>query len=266
MQDKEFNMRKGFHNHPHNEIILVLNGPVLMQTEESKSQLGDKSVCFFPQKFMHILRLSSGSRYFSISFTYKKTAEKNRFLNTFDKFEEIFGKFAVLHDQQRLINIALNMQTYILKSTEFSYFITESFLRLLILELYENIRKKLGETDGRENIPVIANLTHRINQRINNIDSDTKLKDIADELFISKRQLSRIIKKQYGVSFSERKMQLRIENAKLLLKNTDLSIEKIAERCSFYDSGTFIKKFTACTGMSPKKYRIKFLAEHDNNK
>ena len=64
----------------------------------------------------------------------------------------------------------------------------------------------------------------------------------------------------------ERKMQLRIENAKLLLKNTDLSIEKIAERCSFYDSGTFIKKFTACTGMSPKKYRIKFLAEHDNNK
>ncbi len=263
IQDKEINMKKGFHNHPHCEIILVLKGPILMQTEENKSQLGDNSICFFPQKYMHVLRLSSGCRYYSISFTFKKTAEKNRFLNTFDKFDEIFGKHAELHDQPKLINIALEMQSYISTATEFSYFITESLLRLLILQLYENMAGKSYKADRRENVPVIANMTHRINQRINNIDSNIKLKDIADELFISKRQLSRIIKKQYGVSFSERKMQLRIENAKLLLKNTELSIEKIAERCSFYDAGTFIKKFTVCTGTSPKQYRKKFLAGRD---
>ena len=258
IKDEKLNARKIFHNHSYNEFIFTVKGPIDLQTEEDKISLGNGAVCLLPKKYMHLLRLSSECIYYAIGFTYKKVPEKNKFLNTFDKFDNIFLKRLILPDQRRIINITQEIKSFINKPSEFSYFIIVALLQLLILVIYENSLSITGKLDEKGCFPVIADINHIINQRINNINSDAKLKDIAEEVYISKRQLSRIIKKQYGVTYTERKTQLRIESAKLLLKNTDLSLEKIAERCSFYDTGTLIKKFTEHTGMSPTRYRTNY--------
>ena len=259
VNNREANDKKNFHNHSYNEIIIIVKGNLKLQTETESVEVEENSVCFFPQKYLHVLRFSPDCKYYAIEFTFKKLPITNKFLNTYEKFNKVFSSPVILNKQNELISIANQISSAINKPTEFSYFITESLVRLFVLKLYEN-SAKISDKGNSDTVPVIANINHLINQRINNINSDAKLKDIADELFISKRQLCRIIKKQYGVTYTQRKMQLRIESAKLLLKNSDLSMEKIAERCSFYDTGTFIKKFTSYTGISPHQYRLKYQA------
>ena len=58
-----------------------------------------------------------------------------------------------------------------------------------------------------------------------------------------------------GVSFSNYLNKIRIEQSKLLLKNTDFSIVEIAMEVGFEDQSYFSKVFKNLTKMTPKQYR-----------
>lgn len=58
-----------------------------------------------------------------------------------------------------------------------------------------------------------------------------------------------------GVSFSNYLNKIRIEQSKLLLKNTDSSIVEIAMEVGFEDQSYFSKVFKNLTKMTPKQYR-----------
>ena len=62
-------------------------------------------------------------------------------------------------------------------------------------------------------------------------------------------------KKEVGVSFSNYLNKIRIEQSKLLLKNTDSSIVEIAMEVGFEDQSYFSKVFKNLTKMTPKQYR-----------
>lgn len=49
--------------------------------------------------------------------------------------------------------------------------------------------------------------------------------------------------------------QVRIENARKLLAETDLSVATVAQECGFYDSSHFTKTFLQNLGILPKDYR-----------
>ena len=66
---------------------------------------------------------------------------------------------------------------------------------------------------------------------------------------------SSIFKKEVGVSFSNYLNKIRIEQSKLLLKNTDSSIVEIALEVGFEDQSYFSKVFKNLTKMTPKQYR-----------
>ena len=53
-------------------------------------------------------------------------------------------------------------------------------------------------------------------------------------------------------------MRIRIEKACDFLKETNLSIARIAQDCGFYDSSHFSKTFLKLQKMSPKEYRKQF--------
>jgi AraC-like DNA-binding protein len=50
-------------------------------------------------------------------------------------------------------------------------------------------------------------------------------------------------------------MDLRIDNAKVLLKQSKDSIKSIANRVGYKDSLTFSRAFRQAAGISPKQYR-----------
>ena len=84
----------------------------------------------------------------------------------------------------------------------------------------------------------------------------TTLEAYANQLNVSPRQASRIIRKNFGMSFTEKLTETRIEHAKVALAEGDESIKKIASSCGFQSYGYFITCLKAHTGTTPAQYRI----------
>ena len=81
------------------------------------------------------------------------------------------------------------------------------------------------------------------------------LEDYAKQLNISTRQASRVIRKNFGMSFVEKLTETRIEQAKVALTQTKKPLAEIASSCGFQSYGYFITTFRSKTGITPAQYR-----------
>ncbi len=88
-----------------------------------------------------------------------------------------------------------------------------------------------------------------------NINSKLTLEAIAKEVGYSADHLSKIFKSETGVSLNHYIMELKIDNAKLMLVITDMSIGDIANSLSFCSNSHFTKIFKAIVGKTPAQYR-----------
>lgn len=84
------------------------------------------------------------------------------------------------------------------------------------------------------------------------------IEDLADEFGVSAGYLSRLFKKQTGVSVSAYIREQKIDIAKNLLRFSDYSMIDIANRLSFSSQSHFIQQFRESVGMTPKKYRDEY--------
>ena len=87
------------------------------------------------------------------------------------------------------------------------------------------------------------------------IMTETSVGFYAEQLCISKKYLSLIVKNKTRVSIGTIISIIRMETASRLLRNPEMSIQQIAEAMSFSDQSSFGKFFKKHTGMSPLKYR-----------
>lgn len=85
------------------------------------------------------------------------------------------------------------------------------------------------------------------------------LGDVAEEIYISKWHLSKLLNKYIGKSFSDIVNGYRIEDAKVLLKDPSHKISTIAELSGFNDGAHFSHVFKRMTGMTPVEYKNRVL-------
>lgn len=83
------------------------------------------------------------------------------------------------------------------------------------------------------------------------------LTDIAESCHISPFYLSKYFKDVVGESPIQYLTKIRIRNSLSLLKDTDLSIEKIAQQCGFSSANYFAKVFKKQQLISPSEFRQK---------
>lgn len=89
----------------------------------------------------------------------------------------------------------------------------------------------------------------------NNIRKKLTLTSVAENVFLSPKQVSRIIEKAYGCSFSGLITEKRLAIAAVLLKNSDMKIAEIASQTFCGSETYFYSLFKAKYGISPLKYR-----------
>ena len=92
----------------------------------------------------------------------------------------------------------------------------------------------------------------RLNSRLY---SNIKIKEIAEELFVSENYLIEEYKKVYGKTPLQDLNAKRIEIIKNLLKNTNMSISDISRKLNFNNEHYLSTFFKNHTGMTPTKYR-----------
>ena len=81
------------------------------------------------------------------------------------------------------------------------------------------------------------------------------LDDLAERFYINKFYLTRVFKEQFGQSVTHYLMQLRVTQAKRLLRFSDHSIETVAQECGLSDANYFSRLFKKVEGISPGEYR-----------
>lgn len=96
----------------------------------------------------------------------------------------------------------------------------------------------------------------------NHLDKNYSQKITLDELseifFINKYYLTRIFKKQFGVSINNYLLQIRITHAKQLLRFTEKTVEEIGIECGMGTLYYFSRMFKKVEGISPSEYRKKW--------
>ncbi|MDD4297453.1 MAG: AraC family transcriptional regulator [Ruminiclostridium sp.] len=88
-----------------------------------------------------------------------------------------------------------------------------------------------------------------------NFTGEISLQRVSEHFFISPNYLCKIFKETTGFTLIEYLNQIRIKQAKHLLKNSSLNVSQIFEECGFGTMTHFERIFKKMTGYSPLKYR-----------
>ena len=131
------------------------------------------------------------------------------------------------------------------------------FLEML-LEIVKVKTKEYAYTDQKNNESVAYDIERMM--KLDSMIANRYLKkcnasDYAKELFISTRQLDRIVIKRYGKSLHQLIVDRRFTLAEQLLLTTDLTVEVIALRAGFSSSTSFYGEFKKRKGVTPAVFR-----------
>lgn len=85
--------------------------------------------------------------------------------------------------------------------------------------------------------------------------ADLSLEKVASIVYLNPVYFSQLFKQKTGTGFKEYVIQLRLEQAKLLLHNPKLKLTEVAERIGYQDMRHFSQLFRKKYGMSPSEYR-----------
>jgi transcriptional regulator GlxA family with amidase domain len=88
------------------------------------------------------------------------------------------------------------------------------------------------------------------------LSEDLKTLDIAGSLGMSQYHFSRLFKQSTGMTVHGYVIEQRVNKAMQLLRETDLSILAIADRCCFANPSHLARCFRKSTGLSPSQYRL----------
>lgn len=85
--------------------------------------------------------------------------------------------------------------------------------------------------------------------------SSRSVRELADRLGVSVRQVDRICRQYYGCSFHHRMMHVRMQNAAALLMEPGRSVRSVAESVGFTDFSYFCRMFRREFSVTPTEYR-----------
>lgn len=123
--------------------------------------------------------------------------------------------------------------------------------RKKVIEIIGLVRK--AATGAGEPIPIVERVKAFIRE---NPDSDCSVKEIAKRLGVSAHYMMHRFSLVSGMTITNYKNEVRLEKAKKLLVETQLSVSDIAMECWFDNSSYFSEVFKQFEHVSPTEYRI----------
>jgi two-component system response regulator YesN len=137
------------------------------------------------------------------------------------------------------------------KETDFEKicYATTQFIEILIDKVFQqrNLRR-LSE-----------HLSKAVDFIMENYHDELTLNRVADAIFVSPFYLSHLFRKELDTTFSDYLCRIRINNAKIFLKNDrQIKIQEVTEKVGFNDPNYFAKSFKKLTGVTPREYQAFF--------
>ena len=250
------------HMHSFWELFYVQEGTLAVHTETQDYELHENQALIIPPNVYHNSRSLPHSVKKSIFFTFEKrksSKEETLFSEVYDTFDG--SGFHKIEDGS-YIGILLGMILENLftdklgKSWRIKANVTE-----LIFHLFDSIKNK-GQSQRQGGLKQNTYWVYKyeIDRLLDSYyTSDVSLELLSEKLFISPQSITRIISAVYGKSFNELKLELKMRNAKRLLRETDLNLAEIAKEIGYSSLRGFLSAFQKYESCTPSEYRQKML-------
>lgn len=125
----------------------------------------------------------------------------------------------------------------------------------------ENYNKKIQLLENFVFSKIVKNdiaLDDRINKSIELLNQSSgriKITELAEKVYLGKRQLERLFRTKLGLSPKEFSRIVRFQSVLYLKqKNNLLSLSELAYLNGYYDQSHFVNEFTSISGFSPKEF------------
>ncbi len=133
----------------------------------------------------------------------------------------------------------------------------KNYLEILLIQLVQanqqvDKEKRLSPESKTQNEQKIIDTV--IDMMENNLYNHLTFDDIAEKICFSKSYLTKLFRAKVNKGIMEYFLDLKIDEAKKLISEKELSYTQIAEKLSFGSIHYFSKIFKIKTGMSPREY------------
>lgn len=250
------------HTHAHDELFACLEGSFHLQTESGLLTVNEGDIVIVPPDFPHHkLPTSDGTKWCCLDFV----CVGRRRANTIDLRKQLSAlcnskQLLIAHNEPALCReIAkaadmLESEGSVLPALRLITVLTElSEKPLQRIAAGDTLHAPTPETMELTDINRLSRLDYLINGCF--VDPTLTLSRAAKLLYISERQLERIMRKEYGGSFHHVLTEKRLETAASMLTETDLAVEQISSDTGFPSKATFARAFQKKYGETPTRYR-----------
>lgn len=246
------------HSHSVYEFYVQLKGSYVLNADSGSYSMGVGTAFLVPPGVYHMTQ-SASEDLCRVSISFK--IEGERASEVKKKLHSGVYSFEI---DEVLLNLCKKV---FLEEREAPFFKEKvnSITTILLIELLRDIG--VGELGNKKNKEETLE-----DFRTQTIDAffDAHLLDdvtsdmLAEKLFISNRQLNRIMKKIYGLTFNQKLIAGRMDQAAWLLRTSDIPATKIAQAVGYESKSYFYRAFRAQYGLSPYEYRKKMRESEDD--
>ena len=261
------------HSHNYVEIVYILKGKITHIIDEKEIVMSAGDFLFMNQHIKHSIKKAGEGdigvnliilpEFFDIPLAMMKNDKKNplaEFLTgTFGvnakRAQYLHFKTAGNFEIENLMENIISMLAYGKKNDDT---ISQFTLGLVFLHLLNNL-----EQIAPDSLALGSDiLTQAAIEYINKNYKTATLSEFAKNMKQSVANMSKIIKKSTGCTFSELLMRKRFSQAVIFLAETDMPVSEIIGSVGYENSSYFYNTFREKYGESPKEYRKK----HKNDK
>lgn len=147
------------------------------------------------------------------------------------------------------------LENIINKYLKINVVICASFLRndpVQVNIVYKSLCNRL--IDKSKKTPVVIEVQKYINRNYNN--EELSISEIANKLCVSQTYLTRLFKRELGMTFIDYLTNVRIKNAIILMRDPSLKLYEIAELIGYSNQHYFSNVFKKHVGISPQDYKL----------
>ena len=233
------------HNHSRYELHAVADGQIVLEFEDRSSVHLQKGDCYvIPPQIYHLRRVQEGAMGCFTMFisSSKRTPLYLRDVCSLASTQEIIRLFRCLEEEFKNRRVGSDLMIQSLCAQ-----LLVSVLRELTMTVKPRQPSVQITQQKRDDLMDNYFATH--------YGQDIDMKDLAQKLGITTRQLSRIMQKRYGKTFCQHLLEIRLFHARNYLVTTELPLYRIAILCGFANQSAFSTAFRKCMGCSPTQYR-----------
>lgn len=195
-------------------------------------------------------------RYFYLGYVFKEQKdEQSQLLHIRKMFDKV--KNPVLHDKFNIEIPFLNIFSEIINVKSYTDLLIKTYLHQIVVLAFRNFfesweKEYTPEGNEPKSKQVVYEVIHYIDTHLFNLKD---LSQIAVELGYSYSYLSRIFSAETGLSIQDYYQKKRFEKAVEMLKDSNMSITRIAEDLQYQSIHSFSKAFRKSFGISPTVYQ-----------